>query len=134
MDAQAINTFSNRWRQASMRSGVEKRPEPVKAPTPAPARPAVQEQAQEAPDAAKATAPAPAPAPAPAVQAVPPIVVVSSRYVLIPVAAAMTGLSVKAIERKIERGVWIEGKHFRRRDGGNYIDMEAYKRWVEEGK
>lgn len=46
----------------------------------------------------------------------------------------MTGLTRKAIERKIERGVWIEGAHFRRRDGSIFIDMEAYARWVETGR
>jgi hypothetical protein len=70
----------------------------------------------------------------PAIVTVPPVIVASSRYVLIPVAAAMTGLSRKAIERKIERKIWVEGKHFRRRDGGIYIDMDAYNRWVEDGK
>jgi hypothetical protein len=57
----------------------------------------------------------------------------ASRFVLIPLASLVTGLSEKAIERKIERGVWIEGKHFRRRDGRVYVDMQAYERWVDQG-
>ena len=110
MEAHAIDNIQLRWRQAALRSGSAKKvaPAPVK-------------QAEEQ-------------KPAPAVVAVPPLVVASSRYVRIPVAAAMTGLSETSIERKIERGIWVEGKHYRRRDGGIYIDMEAYKRWVEEGK
>lgn len=57
--------------------------------------------------------------------------VTPSRYVLIPLAATMTGLSAKAIERKIERGEWLQGKHYRRKDGRIYIDMRAYEAWVE---
>lgn len=67
----------------------------------------------------------------PTVAVAPPTVaVVASRFVLIPLAAAMTGLTQKAIERKIERGEWIEGKHYRRKDGRNYIDMQGYEAWV----
>ena len=35
------------------------------------------------------------------------------------------------IRRKIERGVWLEGKHWRRADGGIYIDTRAVEKWVE---
>ena len=56
----------------------------------------------------------------------------SSRYVLLIVAAQLTGYTVKAIERKIERGDWIEGKVWRRApDGRILIDMLGYQRWVE---
>jgi len=56
----------------------------------------------------------------------------SSRYVLLNVAAQMTGYTVKAIERKIERGDWIEGKVWLRApDGRILIDMIGYQRWVE---
>lgn len=73
----------------------------------------------------------------PAAQAMPPtvaapvVMLAPARYVLIEVASLVTGLSKKAIERKIERDVWIEGKQFRRKDGRIYIDMKAYERWVE---
>ncbi|WP_050858836.1 hypothetical protein [Paracidovorax oryzae] len=43
----------------------------------------------------------------------------------------LTGLTQKAIRRKIERGIWLEGKHWRRRDGGIFIDMREYDKWVE---
>jgi hypothetical protein len=54
-------------------------------------------------------------------------------YVTVPLAAQATGLSEKAIRRKIEDGKWIEGREFRRSpDGGIFISMEGYKRWVEK--
>jgi hypothetical protein len=54
-----------------------------------------------------------------------------SRYVLIPLASARTGYSVKAIEKKIEDGVWAEGQEWTRApDGRIVIDMEGYERWV----
>jgi hypothetical protein len=55
-----------------------------------------------------------------------------SRYVLLPLANAVTGYSVKAMERKIERGDWREGKVWKRApDGRILIDMVGYQRWVE---
>lgn len=63
----------------------------------------------------------------------PPLVVVApARYVLLPLANAITGYTVKAMERKIERGDWIEGKVWRRApDGHIMIDIQGYQRWVE---
>ena len=56
-------------------------------------------------------------------------------YVTIPVAAAMTGYSVKAIRRKIEAGVWLEGREFRRApDGHVLISVKGYELWVERGR
>jgi hypothetical protein len=56
-------------------------------------------------------------------------------YVTIPLAAACTGLTVKAITRKIESGKWLEGKEYRRSpDGGIFISMEGYTKWVEKGR
>lgn len=55
-------------------------------------------------------------------------------YVVIELAAALTGLSAKAIERKIDEGVWVEGQEFvRGPDGRRYISIEGYRRWVERG-
>jgi hypothetical protein len=55
-------------------------------------------------------------------------------YVLIPKAAEVTGYTVKAIERKIERGQWREGLEWRRApDGRRMISLEGVKRWVEQG-
>ena len=59
-------------------------------------------------------------------------VIVPARYVLLPLANAVTGYTVKAMERKIERGDWVEGKVWRRApDGRILIDIQGYQRWVE---
>jgi hypothetical protein len=56
-------------------------------------------------------------------------------YVTIPVAASMTGYSAKAIRRKIEAGVWLEGREFRRApDGHVLISVKGYELWVERGR
>ncbi len=61
-----------------------------------------------------------------------PIVVGTARYVLLPLANLLTGYSVKAMERKIERGDWQEGKVWRRApDGRIVIDVVGYQRWIE---
>jgi len=61
-----------------------------------------------------------------------PIVVATARYVLLPLANLLTGYSVKAMERKIERGDWQEGKVWRRApDGRIVIDVLGYQRWIE---
>ena len=53
-------------------------------------------------------------------------------YVTIRLAAMITGLTEKAIRRKIEDGKWIEGREYRRSpDGGLFISMQGFKRWVE---
>jgi hypothetical protein len=61
-----------------------------------------------------------------------PVVVASARYVLLPLAHLLTGYTVKAIQRKIERGDWQEGKIWRHApDGHIVVDMTGYERWVE---
>lgn len=56
-------------------------------------------------------------------------------YVTIPIASAITGYSVKAIRRKIEAGVWLEGREFRRApDGHVLISVKGYELWVERGR
>lgn len=53
-------------------------------------------------------------------------------YVTIPLAAGITGLSEKAIRRKIEDGKWLEGREYRRSpDGGIFISIRGYQQWVE---
>jgi hypothetical protein len=60
------------------------------------------------------------------------IVVATARYVLLPLASLLTGYSVKAMERKIERGDWQERKVWKRApDGRIVIDVVGYQRWVE---
>ena len=56
-------------------------------------------------------------------------------YVTIKLAAAQTGLSEKAIRRKIEEGVWLEGREWRRApDGRLYISLRGYQAWIERGR
>jgi hypothetical protein len=56
----------------------------------------------------------------------------SARYVLLPLANHLTGYTVKAMERKIERGDWQEGKVWRRApDGRVCIDLKGFEQWVE---
>ncbi|MEN6540848.1 MAG: hypothetical protein ABFC67_14670 [Mizugakiibacter sp.] len=57
-------------------------------------------------------------------------IVAPARGVTIRLASIITGLSEKAIRRKIEDGKWIEGKEYHRRDGGIYVDLDGYYRWV----
>jgi hypothetical protein len=65
----------------------------------------------------------------------PSITVAPARLVTIDLAATITGLTRKAIENKIARGDWIEGKEYRRApDGRIYVDMKGYERWVEQGQ
>ncbi len=63
----------------------------------------------------------------------PMVVVAPNRLVTIKLASQLTGLTVKAIESKIARAVWIEGRHYRKRDGNIYIDLKEIDRWVEKG-
>jgi hypothetical protein len=61
-----------------------------------------------------------------------PVVVLPARYVLLQLATALTGYSVKAMERKIERGDWLEGKLWKRApDGRIMVDLTGYQKWVE---
>lgn len=54
-------------------------------------------------------------------------------YVTIPLAAVVTGLSEKAIRRKIEDGKWLDGREYRRSpDGGIFISIKGYASWVEK--
>jgi hypothetical protein len=58
--------------------------------------------------------------------------VVPARYVLLPLAHVVTGYTVKAMERKIERGDWVEGRVWRHApDGRILIDLVGFQRWVE---
>lgn len=56
------------------------------------------------------------------------------RFVTIQAFALLTGYSEKAIEKKIDDKVWMEGRHYRRApDGRRLIDLEGFERWVEKG-
>jgi hypothetical protein len=55
-----------------------------------------------------------------------------ARYVTIKSAAAAMGLSEGAIRKRIERGIWLRDKHYRRApDGHLYIDLKAIEAWIE---
>jgi hypothetical protein len=56
----------------------------------------------------------------------------ASRYVLLSTATQLTGYTIKAMERKIERGDWTESKVWRRApDGRILIDLVGFQKWVE---
>lgn len=58
-----------------------------------------------------------------------------AKYVLLPLAEKLTGYTVKAMEQKIDSGVWLEGEVWMRSpDGRRHIIMEGYHRWVEAGR
>ena len=55
-----------------------------------------------------------------------------SQYVLIPKFSEITGYTVKAIRRKMERGQWRQNVHYiKAPDGRPSFNLEAYARWVE---
>lgn len=59
--------------------------------------------------------------------------VAPATYVTVPLASTITGLTEKAIRRKIEDGKWIEGREYRRSpDGGIFISLKGYEKWVEK--
>jgi hypothetical protein len=57
--------------------------------------------------------------------------VVSARFITIELAASLTGFTKRAIESKIHRGDWLEGRHWVKRGGRILIDMQGYERWAE---
>ncbi len=57
------------------------------------------------------------------------------RYVLIVKFASESGYTTKAIQEKIFKGTWTEGKEYKRAgDGRILIDIEGFNRWVERGQ
>lgn len=56
--------------------------------------------------------------------------VAPSRFVTIKVAALVTGLTESAIRSKIHAGKWVEGREYRRCDGGVFVDLKGYESWV----
>jgi hypothetical protein len=59
------------------------------------------------------------------------IAVKPARYVLLLLGHLVTGYSVKAMERKIERGDWIEGREWvRAPDGRVMLDTLGYEEWA----
>lgn len=63
-----------------------------------------------------------------------PVLVAPAPYVTIKMFAMISGLTEKAIRRKIEDGKWLEGREFRRTpDGAIMISIRGYQLWVEQG-
>jgi hypothetical protein len=55
-----------------------------------------------------------------------------TNYVRIVKFAEVTGYTVKAVQRKIEDGVWLDTIHYRRAPDGNIlVDLKRYEKWVE---
>lgn len=70
-----------------------------------------------------------------ATRADPVVQVTPAPYVTMQLAEAMTGYTVKAMERKIERGDWLEGREwFKAPDGRRLISIQGYRAWVERGR
>lgn len=54
-------------------------------------------------------------------------------YVLVAKAAELTGYSVKAIEQKIDKGQWVEGREWvKAPDGRRLISMKGFEQWVQQ--
>lgn len=57
--------------------------------------------------------------------------VAPAHYVKPELAAALTGYTVKAMQRKIERGDWIEGAEWvKAPDGLRLISIPGFNRWA----
>lgn len=63
-----------------------------------------------------------------------PQITVLAEVALIPTAAVALGTSQKAIRRKIEEGVWREGREYHRRDGRIWVDFRGVAQWVRGGE
>lgn len=60
---------------------------------------------------------------------------VPPRYVQLSVAELLTGYTEKAMQSKIDTGVWLEGQVWRRApDGRRLIDLKGFEYWVEGGR
>lgn len=70
--------------------------------------------------------------PVPPRGAIRPLQLTPSRYVTIDLFATITGLTPGAIRKRIERGVYVEGKQYRRApDGRLWMDTKGHEQWVE---
>jgi hypothetical protein len=51
-------------------------------------------------------------------------------WCLLSVAAQATGLTPKAMTRKIEEGKWVEGREYVKRDGRIFVSVKGFNKWV----
>ena len=57
---------------------------------------------------------------------------VPMRYVRLPAFETLSGYSIRAVQTKIQDGVWLEGREYRKApDGHILIDLRGYEKWVE---
>jgi hypothetical protein len=58
--------------------------------------------------------------------------IASAKYVTVKLYALISGKSEGAIRKKIERGIWLEGRHYRRDpEGCIWINTEGVESWLE---
>ena len=63
------------------------------------------------------------------------VALVAFDYVTVEIASVCTGLSVAAINSKIDGGVWARGKEYIiGPDNKRYISRAGFKQWVEKGR
>lgn len=63
------------------------------------------------------------------------VMIAPAPYVVLKLAATITGLTVKAMRHKMDRGQWLEGREYRKAPDGNiYVSMRGYQQWVESAK
>lgn len=56
----------------------------------------------------------------------------AARYVTVKLYAHISGKTEGAIRKKIERGIWLEGRHYRRDpEGCIWINTTGVESWVE---
>jgi hypothetical protein len=54
------------------------------------------------------------------------------KWVTIPKFCELTGYSPGAVAKKLQRGVWLQGRVWRKSpDGRIQINLEEYEQWVE---
>ncbi len=57
---------------------------------------------------------------------------VQLEWMLLPLFCMCTGYTLKAVQRKIEDGKWLEGRIYKRApDGHITINLQEYYRWVD---
>lgn len=55
-------------------------------------------------------------------------------WVLVSAFCALTGYTDRAVRRKIQDGVWLQGRHYRKApDGHITMNLQSYYKWVEGG-
>lgn len=54
-----------------------------------------------------------------------------ARFVSLELASTITGYSVRAMQTKIDRGVWLDGhEYIRAPDGRILVDIKGYELWA----